>query len=96
MLQVLIYMSAIPGRAAELKSALLEFSNKRCQELGCKKCSLLQDAMIEENFILAEEWSVQDRLESNLNSDYIKDFFSIGAPLLARTPYLQWLHVVEP
>lgn len=94
-LQVFIYLSARPGNATELKLVLLEFLRRRCQEIGCRKCFILQDSIIQEDFILVEEWETQHRLESDLMSDYIVDFFQEGERLLAEEPSLRWFHVFE-
>lgn len=96
MIQVLIYMTANPGQAAELKLALLKLSRSRCQEIGCRKCNLLQDVTNQERFILMEEWSLQERLESKLSSGYLQDFFREGEVFLAEAPSLQWFQVVDP
>lgn len=95
MLQVLIYVTANPGEGSALRQILLEFAKKRCSEIGCRKCNLLQDTISPESFILVEEWGVQERLESRLSPDNLQDFFRESEDLLAEVPSIRWFQVVE-
>jgi quinol monooxygenase YgiN len=85
-LKVILGLTAKPGKAAELRSILLELAAQSRNEAGCVGYEVLQNTADPSNFALVEEWTTEAALDAHLKMQHVQDAFLKGIPLLAKEP----------
>ncbi|MBD1844333.1 antibiotic biosynthesis monooxygenase [Cyanobacteria bacterium FACHB-63] len=94
--RILTQLTAHPDREQELKNALVQFMKERCQQAGCHKCELLQHLTNAAQFILVEEWDVEARLRSELDSQLFARLGEAAAELFIEPLQIHWYNVITP
>lgn len=67
-----------PGRAAELRSALLALESATRTEEGCVEFAFYQSISSEHSFVLIEEFSGEQALRLHLELPHTRRFFEAG------------------
>ncbi|MFC0225475.1 putative quinol monooxygenase [Serratia aquatilis] len=66
-----------PGKAAELKTAILELIEETVKEPGCELFKVFQNDTNPEEFTLWEIFSTPSALKEHLEKSYTQKFFSL-------------------
>lgn len=94
--QILTQLIAHPKREQELKNFLVQFMEERYQQAGCHKCELLHHVANTAQFILIEEWDVEARLRSELDSQLFAKIGEAAAELFIEPLQIHWYDVIAP
>ncbi|MBD1842155.1 antibiotic biosynthesis monooxygenase [Cyanobacteria bacterium FACHB-63] len=94
--RILTRIMAHPEREQELKNALVQFVKERCQQVGCHSCELLHHLTDAAQFILVEEWDVEARIRSELDSQLFARLGEAAAELFIEPLQIHWYEVITP
>jgi quinol monooxygenase YgiN len=94
--RILTQLTAYPDREQELKNILVQFVQKRCQQVGCHNCELLHHLSNKAQFILVEEWDAEARIKSELDSQLFARLGETAAKLFIEPLQIHWYEVIPP
>ncbi|MBW4444748.1 MAG: antibiotic biosynthesis monooxygenase [Plectolyngbya sp. WJT66-NPBG17] len=92
--RILTQLTAHPEREQELKNALVQFMQERCQQVGCHNCELLHHLTNAAQFILVEEWDAEARIKSELDSQLFARLGEAAAELFIEPLQIHWYDVI--
>src|SRR5258705_12517121 len=93
-LRVVASITALPGRADEIKAILQKLITPTRAEAGCISYQLLQNNGDPNDFVFIEEWTTDAAIDEHMVTAHLQDVVSRAQPLLAKAPDIRRYSVV--
>jgi quinol monooxygenase YgiN len=85
-IRVIAQITALPGKEAGLKKALVDVVEPSRAEAGCLCYELMQSHLVPTQFATWEEWSSEAAMNEHLASDHIQRSLIEAEPFLQEPP----------
>ncbi|ADZ93276.1 putative quinol monooxygenase [Marinomonas mediterranea] len=77
-IEITAFIQSVPGKAAELKQAIIELIKVTVEEPGCEVFKIFQCADDPERFVLWEVFSDAEAMKWHMEQEYTKEYFNLG------------------